>query len=305
MDTFPDVIRVEPVGICNFRCRHCLTGQKPNMRATLAFADFAAILRQFVDAGRIPRVMVFYNGGEPLINKELELFIAAAKKNGVQKAMLVTNCSLLTAERAEGLIEAGLDEMHVSFDGRSAEENDWIRRNANFSRDAGNLKRFLQFRNKQGLTRPNVKISNVIIYNRDEADKYLERGMGPFSEWPDYLREFFSEFVEELDFQSVVAMVWPGYEVAPPFTVKSLPPLNPRYCSVMFETVTILSNGDVDPCCYDIGGRMVLGNVFRESVFDIWAKEEYVTFRKNFRKGIYNDLCLSCNKVSPRILCKS
>ena len=36
MDNLPDVIRIEPVGLCNFNCQHCPTGVSPNKRALLS-----------------------------------------------------------------------------------------------------------------------------------------------------------------------------------------------------------------------------------------------------------------------------
>ena len=40
MDNLPDVIRIEPVGLCNFNCQHCPTGVSPNNRALLSKDKF-------------------------------------------------------------------------------------------------------------------------------------------------------------------------------------------------------------------------------------------------------------------------
>ena len=304
-DPFPDVVRVEPVGLCNFRCRHCLTGQKPNRRQQMPYHKFQQILSQFVEADQIPRVMVFYHGGEPLLNQDLESFIAAAKEAGVQKTVITTNGSLLDEDRAKALLDVGLDEMKVSFDGNSAEENNWVRRNADFFHDAGNIKHLLQIKKERGLDYPTVRISNVSICSEQDVDRVYESGMEPVDTLPEYIQDFFAEYLDLVDYQTVTAMVWPGYQVEKPFSAKSFPSLKPRYCSIIFETVSILANGDIVPCCYDIGGQFVVGNVFENSIFDIWENQEYIEFRKDFRKGKYNNLCLSCKNVIPRLLCQA
>jgi len=267
--------------------------------------NFLRILSQFVDAGRIPRVMVFYHGGEPLLNKELESFIAAAKQAGVQKTVLTTNGSLLDEERARGLLDAGLDEMKVSFDGESAEENNWVRRHADFFHDAGNIKRLLQLKRERGLSYPTVKISSVSICEQQQAEAVYASGMEPKGELPEYLTTFFADYLGDIEYQTVVAMVWPGYQVEAPFCAKEFPALNPRYCSIIFDTISILATGDVVPCCYDIGGQFVVGNALQESIFDIWENKAYTAFRDDFRKGVYNTLCLDCKNVIPRLLCKA
>ena len=51
-----------------------------------------------------------------------------------------------------------------------------------------------------------------------------------------------------------------------------------KSCGV--DTVTnILLDGSVVPCCYDHNAEMTFGNIFRESLEDIWDKATYVAFR--------------------------
>ena len=76
---FPDVVRIEASGACNFRCIHCPTGIQPNGRKQLSKESFYFILEQFIKKNFIPRVVVLYHGGEPLLNKDLEHFIGVLK----------------------------------------------------------------------------------------------------------------------------------------------------------------------------------------------------------------------------------
>jgi radical SAM protein with 4Fe4S-binding SPASM domain len=97
-------------------------------------------------------------------------------------------------------------------------------------------------------------------------------------------------------------MQWPGYQPDRGIDVIYFPIKEMKYCESLFETISILSNGDVVPCCYDLKGEAVFGNVFHANILEIWKNTGYSEFRNNFRNGKYPSFCLKCNVVSPRYL---
>lgn len=80
-----------------------------------------------------------HNFGEPLLDKRLEDRIRRAKQRGIAKVKIFSNGSLLTAERARSLIEAGLDEIKISLDGATREEFESIRCPLKFDRVVQNV----------------------------------------------------------------------------------------------------------------------------------------------------------------------
>ncbi len=302
---FPDVLRIETVGFCNFNCVHCPTGTVPNKRQVLKPDRFDAILDQFRDAGYVPRVVVLYHGGEPLLNKNAAGYIRMLKEFGVEKTVITTNASLLTEERARDLILSGLDEMKVSFDGGTVEGNNAIRVNGDFSENAQNLIEFLQLKKVLNRDNPEVKIFNVRIFSEEAINEAQSKTWPIDSEMPQYIKEFFAPFADELEFRSFPAMVWPGFNQFGGFKQVAFSDVNPRYCGPLFETSTILSNGEVVPCCYDLAGKVVFGNIFETPWAEIWDSPQYRSFRDNFRDRNYHDLCRKCAHVRPAYLCKS
>lgn len=297
-DSFPDVFRLEVAGNCNFHCKHCPTGRQANNRGILKPSAFKRILEQFAELDFVPRVVVLYHGGEPLINKHLEQYIATFKALGVSKTVITTNASLLTAKRAEGLVAAGLDEIKISFDGASAAENDLIRIGGDFRRDASNVKTLLRIRELLEKTTPSVRISNVRIANIAELTDLLKEGQEFFSKPPNYLIEAFG--VENISFQSLPAMQWPGMvdEGSGSFVAPLQNKVN--YCASLFETFSVLTNGNVVACCNDLIEARIFGNVFKNSIFEIWHSDEFAEFRRQFRANIYSEPCSSCVVISPR-----
>jgi radical SAM protein with 4Fe4S-binding SPASM domain len=304
-DNFPDVIRIETSGKCNFKCIHCPTGTQPNKRPVLSKDRFNYIVNQFIDNKFVPRVVVLYHGGEPLLNKNLSHYIRTFKEMGVIKTVITTNASLLNEELSKKLITAGLDEMKISFDGQDPDENNHIRLNGNFHTNAANVKTFCKIRKTLGCNNPNIIISNVQICDKITLQTLYKNHHFTFQDAPTYLTKYFSDEYDEIEFKSYPAMIWPGFEKFGVLDVVHFPTDKPNYCGPLFETSTILSNGNVVPCCYDLKEELILGNIFEENIFDIWQNEKYNDLRSNFRRQQYHKFCRKCNVVSPRYLCNS
>lgn len=292
-DKFPDVVRIETAGACNFECRHCPNGYKKNGRGILTVELFNTLLEQFRSQNFIPRVAVLYHGGEPLLNPKTPFFIKTLREYGVGKIKIVTNASKLNETCINNLIEAGLTDMDVSFDGKSPEENNFIRKNGNFNKDAQNVKNLLL------KDKIKVCVSNVQILTEKELEEHLIKKELPI---PLYLEKYFAG-MPNVEFKTFPAMVWPGIDKSE-FREKNMGRKSINYCSALFETITILSNGNVVPCCYDIMEEVVFGNIIEEDIFHIWEKHNFLEYRNSikFNKVEKLDLCSKCINVEERYL---
>lgn len=253
---FPDVIRIEPAGLCNFKCRHCPVGTEGGKRSILTYEMF---MRFFNMLPLVPRVLVLYHGGEPLLNKSLEKMIAYAKDRGVHKVVFNTNASLLNSERDL----SRLDELRVSFDGASAEENNAIRVGSKFERHALRVRILAESK-----SRP----KQITIFNA---------GNGRI---PEYLLDYFEGC--DVVFRAIKMKQWARRDAPPQETNGA------AYCQNLFETFTILANGDVPMCCEDLLGEDIQGNVFQNSPLEIWRKMG--ARRSAFAMFDYPKLCRSC-----------
>lgn len=255
---FPDVVRIEPAGSCNFRCTHCPVGREGGKRGILTYGAFVSIMNILP---LVPRVLVLYHGGEPFLNREIFQMLAYAKSVGVEKTVLNTNASLINST----MDFSDLDEMRVSFDGESAQDNNDIRRNGRFA--------------VQGLSIRNISVSikrpkEIVIYNiRKGTDEPAE-----------YLKEYFRGY--PVKFRGGQMREWA--RVNSP----EKPNNGARYCRNLFETFTVLADGSVPMCCEDLLGEQIQGNVFTHTPLEIWNNMQ--TLRDNFAKGNHPQLCKSC-----------
>ncbi len=264
----PDVIRIEPSSKCNLRCQHCPTGLGFNDGGIMSQETFEKILENLT---LVPRVAVLYHGGEPTLCRKLWAWIRTLKDMGVQHIKINTN-GMTLREHFDDILNSGLDELVVAIDGKTLEENDSIRCGSNCNKVIQNVKDLADLKLSR---KPAIKINNTLITNHVIGT-------------PEFLRDAFAGY--ELTIQSLPAINWAGFNMGfdRPYQIKN------GNCSFADETMTIRWNGDVVPCCYDIAGKYVLGNIYDFSLKEIWENDRYRELKESLRKGEPIALCKGC-----------
>ena len=99
---------------CNLRCVHCYSqSQDLSYAGELTTDEGVALLD---DLGEYGAPVALFSGGEPLLRKDLFTLVARAKERGL-RAVISTNGTLITADLAARLRDAGLSYVGVSLDG--------------------------------------------------------------------------------------------------------------------------------------------------------------------------------------------
>ncbi|MCG8684164.1 MAG: radical SAM protein, partial [Desulfobacterales bacterium] len=99
---------------CNLKCVHCYShSHDRDYENELSTEEGFKLLDDLAEFG-VP--VVLFSGGEPLTRKDLPELIKRAKSNGL-RAVISTNGTLITQERAELFAELGLSYVGVSLDG--------------------------------------------------------------------------------------------------------------------------------------------------------------------------------------------
>jgi radical SAM protein with 4Fe4S-binding SPASM domain len=260
MMNFPDVVRIEPSGICNFKCIHCPIGVEGGHRVILRYEKF---IEYFDALPFVPRVLVLYHGGEPLLNKYLEAMIQYAKDKGVKKIAFNTNASMLNSNRDLSQV----DELRVSFDGDNENDNNRIRVNSSFDKHAAEVRKLALSHNRPTV----IKIYNARVGTNKPAD---------------YLTEYFKDCPNVI-FEGIQIRQWARLNSEPkPFKE------GVTHCVALMETFTILSDGSVPMCCEDLQGDDIIGNVNKNTPMELWQQME--VRRTAFARKEYPKLCQSC-----------
>ncbi len=111
-----DYLRVSITDRCNMRCIYCMPPEGILHRPHSEILSFEEIYRIVNTAVRLGISKVRITGGEPLVRKDLSLFIKNLKRiNGLNEIALTTN-GVYLKEHIFSLKEAGLDRVNISLD---------------------------------------------------------------------------------------------------------------------------------------------------------------------------------------------
>lgn len=185
--SYPYYLLIDPADVCNLRCATCPTGMDNETRRTgslkvLNRSQRTVMTPELFDAvieelGPYLFFVMFYNWGEPLLNKHIHEFIRKAKSYDIVTAMH-TNLSLkLSDQRIEDLLSSGLDSLVCSIDGFTQEVYEIHRVGGNMEQIKKNLEKMVQVRNRLGVKTEIVYKMLVFGHNEHEiplAAKYCQ-----------------------------------------------------------------------------------------------------------------------------------
>jgi hypothetical protein len=273
---FPRLVRIETTNACNARCTIC---PHRDLRRPIQRMDddlFTRIIDEC--AAEACREVHLHNFGEPLLDDRLADRVRYAKQRGIAKVKIFSNGSLLDERRSRALIEAGLDELKVSFDGATREEFERIRAPLQFDRVVENLCRAVALRNEL-LSPMKIYVACCSTTDKQETMAMLEKVVDGFS---------FGKIHN-----------WAGQAGTNGRRRIRKP------CSRLWRTFTVLASGDVGLCCLDYDGQHLLGRIGSgTSIRETWRSAAYREVRLRHKQGRQAEIAL-CKECSKSFLCCS
>ncbi|TDO85291.1 MoaA/NifB/PqqE/SkfB family radical SAM enzyme [Halanaerobium saccharolyticum] len=140
-------IYIEPTSDCNLNCKTCVRHSWDEEMGFMEMEAYSKLIEELKDFKGLEKIS-FWGIGEPLFHPRIAEMIGLASRLGV-KTQIITNGLLLDQEKAEALLEAGLDSLVVSVDGTSPETMADIRSGADLKTVIENVQNFRSLRNKK------------------------------------------------------------------------------------------------------------------------------------------------------------
>ena len=284
---------IEPTNVCNLRCPLCPVSSMKRKRGFLSFENFKKIIDD------IPNLKSINLGwsAEPLLNKEVFEMVKYADSKGIQ-TRISTNTVLLNQYIDEAL-SSGLTNLIVCLDGTSKETHEKYRVGSDFESIKRNIREFCEEKKKRKLKQPWVTLQSLVTKDNEKdmpAMVELAKSLG----------------VDSLEFKTLslgssvtlAERIKRAKEFLPSskfsrYDLKEGKPIlksKPKLCSWLRQSV-ILWNGDVVPCCYDVEGDLVIGNVFKDGGFKkVWKSEKYKKYRRKIIRMEFT-LCQNCSRT--------
>lgn len=283
MHPFPRTFYLEPTNYCNLACVMCPSSTSTRKRGYMDFNMFCHSIDNIPDSSYVN----LYHSGEPLRHPrivDMVSYITETKPHII--TTIATNATLLSEDLSERLIKAGLGIMLFSFDAMDKKIYENIRQGAHYEDVVANMKKFIEIKRKLRTDKPLAIVDLVKIKQFDQdMDGYIE--------------QLISLGMDTVRVKKYLNWI----DLKPEGTEKS--PVQNKRCRFPFNTLIILWNGDVIPCCPDINGRYLCGNVEEKSMTDIWNGEKLNVLREAAKKGDLHtiDLCKNCQDVEAFSSC--
>ena len=151
---------------CNMKCRHCGSDCKTSaLHPDMPFEDFEKVLRRIKETYDSHKVMIVITGGEPLMRKDIEKCGRAIYDMEFPWG-IVSNGLLMTPQKIEGLLRAGMHSATISLDGFQ-EEHEWMRGVRGSFKNATEAIRILA-------NEPSIKFDVVTCVNNKNYDTLPE-----------------------------------------------------------------------------------------------------------------------------------
>ncbi|MBF0456646.1 MAG: radical SAM protein [Nitrospirae bacterium] len=245
--SFPLHLDIETTSVCNLRCPFC---RATDLRTAIkqGFMSWETLKKVMDEAGEHGLYACKFNfRGEPLLHKDLFKFIRYAKEKGLVDVFFNTNGTLLTADKAKGLIESGLDRLTVSFEGFEKEMYEKNRVGANFEEVVKNVETLRDLKAQLGSKTPKVRIQAVLIPGlRERLDDFI-------AFWKDKVDQV--SYNEMLD--NTLTTISPDATTQP--------------CPFPYQRLMILWDGTITACPYDHNGKLAMGNIHNVSIKEAWT----------------------------------
>jgi radical SAM protein with 4Fe4S-binding SPASM domain len=319
----PAELQVEITSACNLRCTMCLVSYRPPVNK-LAGAMTPELFGRVIDDVPTLRRLTMQGLGEPLLSPYLLDQVRRAKRRGLAVGFN-SNATLLTRRRADELVAAGLDWLHVSVDGARADTYEGIRQGASFDTVITNLEGLVAARRAAGSDTPWIRAvfvamrrnvaelpELVAVLARAGVDELRVQNLShDFSDTDPAgryagIRDFATAegLWTSTDGAAAAAAAFAeaGRQAGRYGLTLRLPRLSsvePRPdrpgCTWPWDSVYVTSQGVVQPCCMVMGDdRVAFGRLDEQSFPDIWYSSDYREFRRRLAGGDPPDVCRGC-----------
>ncbi|MCD2173838.1 radical SAM protein [Rhizobium sp. C4] len=291
----PFIVFMDPASSCNFKCTFCPTGHRQLIAETGRFQGamkydvFIKAIDDLAGFGKPIKVLRMYKDGEPFLNRRLADMIAYAKKSGyVDYIDTTTNGTFLTPERLGPVIEAGLDKINISVDGMTRETyREFTGFDFDFDKFVAGVKWLYENKGEMEIS---IKIPGELITEPQR-------------------QEFFDTFGDHCDriFIENFAPCWPEFNVEERSGIKigdvgiyqqQLRPTDT--CPYIFYAMSVNADGLVSSCFLDWGRKLIIGDVRKETLVQIWNSDKMNALRLQHLEGrrCENQVCGNCGQLT-------
>jgi molybdenum cofactor biosynthesis enzyme MoaA len=276
-------IRFEVTTKCNYNCVICPREKLTRKIETMDFQTFRFIFDKINAETNQYDTLTFPGMGEPLLDESLDDKIVHARKRGFT-VLLLTNGSMLTVERFKKLQDLGLASIRVSIYGDTPESYGAVH-------GIKDMKLFQKI--KDNLTAiAAIKTHTKLLLTYNVVSNYNESS----------LETWISYWEDKVD----LLEVWRPHNWVDAKDYRALKPEKLKTCSRPWKTpLQVQVDGTVNMCCFDFDGKLLLGDLKKHALREIFESAMFRLIEQCHSSGNYDGSGLICENCDQRNLDKS
>ncbi|MFC1807225.1 radical SAM/SPASM domain-containing protein [Candidatus Omnitrophota bacterium] len=272
---FPLHVDIELSTNCNMSCPMCY-------RRTQKFTDRVKpqlmeedVFKKIIDEAVVNRLFSIRLSlrGEPLLHPKIFDFIEEAKSRGIPEVSMLSNGLALDNDRFKKLIELGFDWLTLSVDGLDSTYES-IRKPAKFEELLKKIKSFSELKKQHRSRKPVLRIQSVWPAIKNDPRRFYET---------------FSPYVDSITSNPMIDFLQQDSDVE----------YDRDYvCPYLYQRVVIAADGKVLLCSFDDYEYHIIGDVKKETIYNIWhgkpMSEARAWFKEKTKKWWENEPCKHC-----------
>jgi MoaA/NifB/PqqE/SkfB family radical SAM enzyme len=279
-------LHVEVTNICNANCIFCAYRFQTRKKMFMSEEIYSKTLQDYCAIGggelRIESCV-----GDPLVDLNfLERVQEARSHPEITKITTLTNGISLDRVGIEKLLESGINEISISMGPWEEKLYQAIYRCKDYQRVRQNVTQLLKMNGNVGFP-----LSIKICFRSNLS---MKRTLG----LPDYkaIRHFPHEIEFNTDFDTWLRIITQkdllrGMHIRPIIRLEREP------CYWFYDGPMVFADGKVGLCgCrdFDANSELIVGDILKDSLLDIWQSEAVCRLREQFWKGDFPDICRKC-----------
>ncbi len=270
-------IRLEPTNRCNGRCIMCPREMMKRPQGVMDMNLYRRIVDEACAAGA--KQISLENYGETFLDPYIFERAAYAKDKGLE-TLTITNASLLDEAKSRKVLEL-FDVIRISMYGITKDIYDKIHLGLNFGQVQENVQRLIALRKKSKTSKTRIEMYFLLMPEN---------------------RHQMQEFLKIYEPQAGAVSVWKPHNWGDGRAYRK--PLGKKItCNRPFiGPLQVQWDGLVVPCCFDYDSRMVLGDLNKETIHEVFSGEKYNQLRRAHKEGDFSKFpfCNVCDQLNKR-----
>jgi radical SAM protein with 4Fe4S-binding SPASM domain len=269
-------IRIEPTNACNAKCTFCPREKMERRQGIMNMDFYRRVIDEAVEAGA--KKVSLENYGETFLDPHIFERAAYAKSKGME-TLTITNASLLNDEKSRKILEL-FDVIRISMYGMTKTTYEKIHVRLHFETVRNNTDRLIELRGEMN-SKTKIQMYFLLLEeNKDELEDWLKK-YEPIA--------------------SSVA-VWKPHNWGNGRNYREVSNVKTSCNRPQTGPLQVQWNGTIVPCCFDYDSKILLGDLTKQTIGEVFRSREYEDLRNAHNTGNYSKFpfCEGCDQLNKR-----